>query len=434
MRLRQPTNFLLTGLMFVLSACTGVITAPQATGSIPLGTVPPTAPSTPANTPPAASSVTPPGPQVLSIWLPPEFDPGSGTPAGDLLQAHLDEFTRRRAGVRIEVRVKALEGPGGLLDALSSASAAAPLILPDLIALPRPMLETATLKGLLHPYDGLIATLDQPDWYEYARQLGRIQSSTYGLPFAGDARVLVYRSDVLPEPPQDWPAVLELPGPLIFPAASSKALFTLAQYQSAGGAVQDEQGRPSLDVDALEDVLTFYRQAQERGGMPFWLTQYETDEQTWEAYRTNQSDLVETILSHYLSSAEPASQLSLVFTQHGEPFSLATGWVWALAAGQSDHLDDAAALAEYLVNPQFLARWNEAAGFLPTRISALAAWDDVELAAILEQVALSSSLEPSTDVMLEIGPAFQLATLQILKEQADPRTAAQAAVDSLGPP
>jgi len=411
-----------------------MIPSPQATQSTPLETVPATAPPTPANTLPAASSVTPPGPQVLSIWLPPEFDPGSGTPAGDLMQAHLDEFTRRRAGVRIEVRVKALEGPGGLLDALSSASAAAPLVLPDLIALPRHMLETATLKGLLHPYDGLTAILEQPDWYEYARQLGRIQSSTYGLPFAGDARVLVYRTDTLPEPPKDWTAVLELPGPLIFPAASPRALFTLAQYQSAGGAVQDEQGRPSLDVDALEQVLSFYRQAQERGGMPFWLTQYETDEQAWEAYRTNQSNLVETTVSHYLNAAEPASQLSFVFTQAGEPFSLATGWVWALAAGRSNHLEDAAALAEYLVNPEFLAHWSEAAGFLPTRSSALAAWDEVELALILEQVALSSRLEPSTDVMLEIGPALQSATLQILKEQADPRTAAQAAVDSLGPP
>ena len=420
--------------MIGLSACAGLIPSPQATQSTPLETLAATAPAAPANTPSAVSSVTPPGPQVLSIWLPPEFDPGSGTPAGDLLQAHLDEFTRRRAGVRIEVRVKALEGPGGLLDALSSASAAAPLVLPDLVALPRPMLETATLKGLLHPYDGLTAILDQPDWYEYARQLGRIQASTYGLPFAGDARVLVYRSDVLPEPPEDWAAVLELSGPLIFPAASPRALFTLAQYQSMGGAVTDEQGRPSLDVDALEEVLTFYRQAQERGVMPFWLTQYETDEQAWEAYRTNQSNLVETTLAHYLSAAEPASQLGFVFTQDGEPFSLATGWVWALAAGRSSHLEDAAALAEYLVDPEFLARWSEAAGFLPTRSSALASWDEVELAAVLEQIALSSRLEPSPDVMLEIGPALQSATLQILKEQADPRTAAQAAVDSLGPP
>jgi maltose-binding protein MalE len=150
---------------------------------------------------------------VLQIWLPPEFDPGSGTPAGDVLQAHLDEFARRRAGVRIEVRVKAVDMPGGLLDALTSASAAAPLILPDLIALPRSSLEAAALKGLLHPYEGLSTALEHPDWYEYARKRVRIQASTYGLPFAGDARVLVYRPEAVAAPPTDWQDMLELTGP-----------------------------------------------------------------------------------------------------------------------------------------------------------------------------------------------------------------------------
>ena len=276
-----------------------------------------TAPATqPAIAPASTLAVSPspaaPVPQVLRIWLPPEFDPGSGTPAGDLLQAHLDEFTRRRSGVRIEVRVKGMEGPGGLLDAISSASAAAPLILPDLIALPRPLLETAALKGLLFPYEGLSEALEQSDWYDYARQLGRIQTSTYGLPFAGDARVLVYRAEIVGKPPSDWPATLELTGPIIFPAASSRALFTLGQYQAAGGAVQDEQGRPRLDVAALEGVLAFYRLAQERGSMPFWLTQYETDEQAWEAYRSSQSNLVEASVTQFLEANDPASRVRSV--------------------------------------------------------------------------------------------------------------------------
>lgn len=432
MSIRRAPVYLLTSLIFLISACSGGIPPAGSATPIPSETTLPTARLTPTKA--VTTAVTAPAPQVLMIWIPPEFDPGAGTEAGDLLQAHLDEFTRRRAGVRIEVRVKAVEGPGGLLDALVSANAAAPLILPDLIALPRPMLEAATLKGLLQPYDDLSAVLDQPDWYEYARQLGRIQASTYGLPFAGDARVLVYRTGTISEAPKDWQDLIELPGPLIFPASSPRALFTLGQYQSAGGGVQDEQGRPHLDVEVLEGVLAFYRLAQELGALPFWLAQYETDQQAWDAYQSKQSNLVESTVAYYLSAEDTTNQVSLLFTQDGEPFSLATGWVWALASQRSDHLDDGAALAEYLVDPQFLARWSEAGGFLPTRSTALAGWEDKRLAAILEEVALSSNLEPATDLILEIGPALKEATLQILKDQADPRAAAQAAVDSLGAP
>ena len=424
----------ITGLACLLTACSSLFpTAPEAiptAGETPI----PTARETPDISLTATPSPTAPSPQVLRIWLPPEFDPEAGTPAGDILKAHLEEFTRRRAGMRIEVRVKAVDGPGGLLDALSSTSAAAPLILPDVIALPRPILEAAALKGLLYPYEGLATVLEQADWYDYARQLGRIQASTYGLPFAGDARVLVYRTEAVSEPPKDWSRVLELTEPLIFPAASSRALFTLGQYQGAGGAVQDDQGRPLLEIEALEGVLAFYRLANEGGSMPFWLTQFETDEQAWEAYVSAQSNLVETSVGQYLKADDPASRASLLFTKTGEPFTLATGWVWALASARHDRLDEGAALAEYLVDPAFLARWSEAAGFLPTRRNALAAWEDAELVGILEEVALSSQLEPATDLMLQIGPALQSATLQILKDQVAPHAAAQAAVDSLGAP
>ena len=125
--------------------------------------------------------------------MPPQFDPESDTPAGDLLQERLDLYTAQRPDIRIETRVKASSGTGGLLDSLSSANAAAPLVVPDLILLPRTSLEIAALKGLLFPYDGLTDTLDESDWYPYAQELGQIQTSTFGLPFAGNALVSLYR-------------------------------------------------------------------------------------------------------------------------------------------------------------------------------------------------------------------------------------------------
>ncbi len=149
--------------------------------------------NTPTATPTATitPTITPGGPRILRLWVPPQFDPAAGTPASTLLQKRLDEFATRRPGLQIEVRVKAESGTSGLLNALTDTRSAAPSIMPDLVALSRADLESATAKGLLHPLDGLTTLPDDPDWYPYAREMAHIQNSTYGLPFAGDALALV---------------------------------------------------------------------------------------------------------------------------------------------------------------------------------------------------------------------------------------------------
>lgn len=60
---------------------------------------------------------------ILQVWLPPEFDPVGNSPASQLLKARLADFVVEHPGTQLEVRVKGLDGPGGLLDALSAANA-----------------------------------------------------------------------------------------------------------------------------------------------------------------------------------------------------------------------------------------------------------------------------------------------------------------------
>jgi hypothetical protein len=99
---------------------------------------------------------------LVRIWLPPEFDPDGDSPASVLLKDRLEQFALENPDVRLDARVKSLTGTGGLLEALTAAHVSAPLALPDLVLLPRPMLESAALKGLLTPYDGLTTMLDDP--------------------------------------------------------------------------------------------------------------------------------------------------------------------------------------------------------------------------------------------------------------------------------
>jgi len=399
---------------------------------------PATAVPTLAITPvPATEPVgTPSGPVILRIWLPPQFDPASGTLAGNLLQSRLDQFTTAHPGIKIEVRLKAVEGPGGLLEALSTAGAAAPLVLPDVIALPRPLLEAAALKGLIYPFSDQPSPLDDPDWYDYARELGRLQNSTFGLPFAGDALVLVYQPEQVSSPPQDLASLLITSGPLIFPAADSQALFTLALYQSAGGPVQDDLGRPVLDENILYQVLTLYQDAGRASLMPYTLAQFDTDDQVWTAYQDEQASMAITWISRYIldGNTASASRAALPPTVDGAPFTLATGWMWALASTQPERQALGAQLAEFLSSGDFLAEWSLAIGYLPTRTSSTTAWSDVEMQSLAEQISKSAQSIPSTDVLSSLGTPLSQAVVQVLKQQSDPLTASQDAVNYLKTP
>jgi multiple sugar transport system substrate-binding protein len=439
-------------LLILLSACSSLpppFSTQDPLVSTPITTTPsasiespaPNAPESTApveETPAEGSTPTIPGtsasPIVLHLWLPPEFDPEAGTPAAQLFKARLEEFSRRRPGIRTDVRIKALEGPGGLLDSLSTASAAAPLAVPDLIALPRPMLETAALKGLLHPFDGLTSALDNPDWFDFARQLAHLQNSTFGLPITGDALVLVYRPAVIGTPPSDWTTTLTLETPLAFSASDPQALFTMGMYQSVEGALLDEQGRPTLENTPLTGVLNFYHQAEQNGVMPYWITQYQTDEQAWQAFVSGETDLVISWSSRYLSNMLADTAMSPLPTETGEAYTLANGWVWALSTPHTERQSLGAELAEYLTDSEFLGEWSQAAGAIPPQPSAMNAWADSSLQALVNRIAVSARIIPSTDLLTSLGPLLQQAVVAVLKEQSDPQVAAQSAIENVANP
>jgi ABC-type glycerol-3-phosphate transport system substrate-binding protein len=351
-----------------------------------------------------------------------------------LLQERLDQYTNQRPDVRIETRVKASSGSGGLLDSLSSANAAAPLIVPDLILLPRSSLEIAALKGLLFPYDGLTEPLSEGDWYPFALELGQIQSSTFGLPFVGNSMISLYRPSAIENPAIDWPSAVEAGQPIAFPAAEEEALFPLAQYLSTGAPVQDAEGRAFLDSAALIDVLSFFQEAEATGVMPSWLTQFTNDEQSWEAYTENRVNTTITWINRYLSTLPGDTAAAPIITQDGTPFSLATGWVWALSNPQTERHALSVDLAEFLTDGEFLSAWSETAGFLPPRTAALNGWSNVALRNLVSTVVESAILIPPNEVMAAVGPALGQATVDILKQQSTPSRAAVQAIESLDNP
>lgn len=372
-------------------------------------------------------TATPSGPPTLRIWVPPQFDPESGSPGSELLRERLDEFAARRPDLQIDVRVKAESGPSGVLSALETTRTAAPSLMPDLVALSRTNLEMATANGLLHPFDGLSTLPDESDWYPYAREMASIQNSSFGLPFAGDALVMVGLRYPLPA---TWSEIQE--GTIfIFPAADPQALFTLSLYLSAGGTLQDSQGRLTLNKAVLTEVLSFYLPDEENTFISPQVTNYENNNQAWDAFRELRGNLVVSWTSRFLNEDTSTLAIAPLPGLESGHYALTTGWSWALAGSNSENQALAVELAEFLSDSQFLADWTQAAGYLPTRPTALASWEEARVQLVLTQIAESASLVPPEDLLVRVGPLFTEAVLSVLEEEQLPEAAAQAVIEQL---
>jgi multiple sugar transport system substrate-binding protein len=246
--------------------------------------------------------------------------------------------------------------------------------------------------------------------------------------------VMAYRPDVQPEPPVDWATSLALTTTLTFPAADPNAYYTFAQYQSLNAPLLDENQQPFLDVVQLTQVLSYYQQASTTELMPFWLTQFENDTQSWEAYEDSEAEMAITWASRYLQTSTIESSAFLPPTHDGRAFTLADGWVWAMTTNNPDRQLLTAQLAEFLTTGEYLGSWTAAAGLIPPRPSATAAWVSQPAQELVNLVAPSAQLIPSLDLVVLTGPVLQQATVSVLKAEADPTTAAEAALEKLNNP
>jgi len=242
--------------------------------------------------------------------------------------------------------------------------------------------------------------------------------------------------DQISTPPQDRTSLLATNGPLFFPAADPQALFTLAQYQSAGGPILDDQGRPTLDENIFYQVLALYQDAGRISLMPYSLAQYDSDAQVWTAYQDEQAAMAITWISRYISDGDLAStsRVAQLPTSNGSAYTLATGWLWALASTRPEQQALGRQLAEFLSSADFLAEWSLSIGYMSPRISSTAAWSDASLRSTADQISRSARAIPSTDVLSSLGAPLSQAVVQVLKQQNNPLSAAQEAADYLKNP
>lgn len=360
--------------------------------------------STPIKVPTQTVPASPERP-LLRVWLPPEFDPSAENEAAKLLAQRFADFEDQHPGLKIEVRVKKTDGENEIVKVLSLTNLAAPSALPDLIILSRPDLESAAMQGLLHPIDGLSTSLEDPDWYGYAQELGRIQNTGYGLPFAGNALVLVYYPEL--GTLVNWEDVFKSRGQLVFPAGNPQGLVGLSLYASAGGEILDAQGLPTLDVDVLTRTLTLIKEGVSKDVFPASLSNVSTEAQALQIYRTGSANKGVMWILDYEAASD--GEITPVPGVDEASFSYATGWLWALAGSNPENQQLSVELAEYLVAENFIGEWTRTAGYLPTRPSTVEE-SDRALSAVIE----SAHPIPSNDVLAVLGPLMQEALTRVL--------------------
>ena len=362
--------------------------------------------------------------RLLRVWLPPRFDPNAETPSAELLKQRLSDFENEYK-VTIEVRIKS---DVDILNTLSITSNAAPEAMPDLVALSYSDMHSVASAGFLHPLEGLTSVLQDPDWYAFARELGHLKNTEYGIPFASDVMLFVYRPVVFEEPPATWGGIFESGTYLVFPVSDPKALLSLSLYLSAGGMLEDDQSTITLNENALVKVLSFYKQALETETILPLTRDYQTDTQSLLFFREGRADLAVIWASSDIQTQ--SGNYSPLFGLDNAHYSLGDGWVWALAGSNVENQPLAAELASYLVDSNFMSEWSRAYGVLPTRPQALSEWDGDVLKISLNEVLQSAHPMPSNEIVSVFGPLVQEALMRIFNGE-QPEVVARSVIESL---
>ena len=364
--------------------------------------------------------------EPVLIWLAPQFDPA--TMAGQLLTTRLAEFEAQHPGVQINVRVKPLSGPGGLLEALDAATTAAPAVVPDLLTLSPDDIELAAKSVLLAALPENLINPESPGWYDYALPQIRFEGNFYGMPFASELDILAYRTDLYPVSPRSWDTLLEEPRTLLFPAADPRARFTLAMYLGAGGQLTDESGQIALDVNIIEQILTLLASGRSSSVIPLAVRQYSSPLETWTELKANRTASAMAPLADFLREGDSEQLAATALpTEAGQGIGLASTWSWAMTPSDAARQEILFELLEWLADPGFLGAFTHALGLLPTSQATLAAWPEDGDSALVSSLVTIAQPEPYAALRSVVAPALQAAVEALLGAGQDPAAAAQEA-------
>jgi multiple sugar transport system substrate-binding protein len=377
---------------------------------------------TPSRPPAVSSAIT------LTLWTTEAFFPNEDNDSGQVLAQQWQAFEAAHPNVTLEYVLKKPYGKGGILDFLSTASTAAPTVLPDLAILDTLELDEAAAAGLIQPLDDLVSSEVQQDLFPFARR--SFGGQLMGLQFEADVEHLIYNTNKIDSPPITWRDVLSDSVAYIFPAGGEGSLVNdafLIQYLAAGGQLVDESGNPALDKDALVEVLQFYKDGLEAGAIPPSVLEFADLDDCWVVYVSAQAAMSNVSSARYLADRGllKNTAFAAIPTRDGNVVTLSKGWALSIVTEDSSQQAAATQLIEWLLEPANNADWNLAAGHLPTRQTAFdhLVTEDEYFPFVRQQLA-NVYPRPVAPDYEKIGRALQRAVQDVLQGEASPEEAA----------
>jgi len=366
--------------------------------------------------------------KTIILWVPPQFSPDGENHAGILLEDRLRGFEALHPGLTVELRIKALDGESSLLNSLSVTAAAAPEALPGLILLNRSDMEIAALKSLIFPIPSRAAEYNSADWFPFTLDMASAQGVQYGLPLFIDPFVMAYNKKEIAFPPARWQDLAEQHSAVAINLEDPLALFPLSVYTSFGGALTDENGKPMLSADPLTRTYQLIFAGADSNAFPAWLVNLHSTNDALNALEQGQSSYALVWASQVLRSTDENISLAPLPGNSSNDSGFTDGWMLCITNPNAESSNMDILLADYLLQPEFLASWSEAAAYVPAQRSVLENWQDKTLAGVLEKAVDQSMVIPGISVQQATSEILNKYTTSLIRRQTGPM---QAVLDTL---
>ncbi|MCC6614829.1 MAG: extracellular solute-binding protein [Anaerolineae bacterium] len=425
----QP-RFLVTIVIAVLTAI--VACSPQLSGSptavADATDVPPVTPTAPTATltPTARPNLT------LRFWLPDSLAGLDSVDAGDVLSEQISEFEQAFPNIQVELRLRAANGTGGILETIRAAAQVAPGALPDVTLMRLQDFRAAVQEGLLQPLSESDLVVGDDDFMPAVAALGQIDGQWLGVPSTLEVLHVAYQPTDEPVAGWRFDQVLTAHTPLLFPGMSSNGLSPvfLLQYLVAVGEGTDPATLP-VDETALRATLRFYERAASDELVTPTVLEYDAPERYPDALDGDIPAVVSSSLYlQFVSEGQPLD-LGYIPTTTGEPATTLDGWLWVVVRSGNDQQSAALRFINWMMSTERQVAYHQAIHMLPATRAAQRQLDP-DYATFVETL-----LQKAIPLLPEItnnltARAFQTAFAAVINGQSTAADALSAALSQVG--
>lgn len=314
----------------------------------------------------------------LGIWLTNPISVYNDQAQDTLLAFQLSEFDTTHPDVRMSITHKTIADQGGMLNYLRTGRNVAPDALPDVVALPASQVATAASEGLILPLTDLV---DPQGFYAAALELGTVDGTLYGVPFAlNNVFHVAYNSNsVATGAPNRWRDLVALDDATMILSAAGPdgAAVVLQAYAEADNGFSNDDAF-AFDEAALTSSFELLRDGVDDGLILREAAIFTSSAETWNLFRRGDANFAIVEASDYLREQTEGTSIRYAplpgINAPMEP--VVSGWVWAITTPDAARQAISAELIQWLTNAQNLGSWSLAARMLPAREAAFDQWEN----------------------------------------------------------